>query len=118
MNPLILENLFHLKNQTELYHWQTSSHAQHSAFGDLYEALEDLVDSFMEAYMGCYGRPTISKPIKIFNYGEMDCMEYYSNMITVFNQYQQNIQQSELNNILDEIKAAINKTIYLLTMTK
>lgn len=118
MNPSILSIFFHLKNQTELFHWQTYSHAEHSAFGDLYETLENLVDTFMESYMGCYGRPTIFKSIKLANYGERDCIEYYSSIIALINQCQENLPQTELNNILDEIKAAINKTKYLLTMSK
>jgi len=43
-----------------MYHWYTLSYARHMASDKLYDELNDLVDTFVETYIGKYGRPTIT----------------------------------------------------------
>lgn len=38
----------------------TRSFAQHSAFGDAYDAISDSVDEFVESYFGRYGREPLA----------------------------------------------------------
>jgi hypothetical protein len=41
-----------IQQQLRIFHWQTESYAQHKAFGKAYEALDGLIDDFVEVYMG------------------------------------------------------------------
>ena len=41
-----------LHNQLKVYHWQTDSYAQHQAFGGAYNEFTDLIDTFVEEFMG------------------------------------------------------------------
>ena len=50
--------------QIKLLHWQTKSYARHKAYDDIYHSLGDLVDKFVEMYMGKYGRVG---PIRAFS---------------------------------------------------
>ena len=49
--------LVQIQNQFRFLHWQTTFDAKHKAYGDIYEGLGDLIDDFVEAMMGKYGRP-------------------------------------------------------------
>ena len=46
-----------MQGQLKVLHWQTESFAEHNAFGDIYEALEDKLDRLIEVYSGKYQRP-------------------------------------------------------------
>lgn len=39
--------------QAKVFHWQTSSFAEHKALNKFYEAFNPLMDEFIEAYQGC-----------------------------------------------------------------
>ena len=45
-----------LQQQFRILHWQTNQYARHQAYGGIYDTLDDLIDAFVEAYMGKYGR--------------------------------------------------------------
>ena len=49
--------LVQIQNQFRFLHWQTTFDAKHKAYGDIYEGLGVLIDDFVEAMMGKYGRP-------------------------------------------------------------
>jgi len=59
----VITPLVQFQQQLRIFHWQTDSYAQHKAFGKAYEDLDDLVDTFVETYMGIFGR---SKPTTTF----------------------------------------------------
>jgi hypothetical protein len=49
-----------LRDQIKLYHWQTRVYARHIATDQVLEKLEKSIDSFVEVYIGKYGRPRIT----------------------------------------------------------
>ena len=49
-----------LRDQIKLYHWQTRIYARHIATDQVLEKLEKSIDSFVEVYIGKYGRPRIT----------------------------------------------------------
>jgi hypothetical protein len=59
--------LFNIREQIKLYHWQTSSFAQHKTTDDLVKSLDANIDAFVEAYMGTYGRPSAGKTLPVKN---------------------------------------------------
>jgi hypothetical protein len=49
-----------LRDQIKLYHWQTRVYARHIATDQILEKLEKHIDSFVEVYIGKYGRPRVT----------------------------------------------------------
>ena len=47
---------------THIYHFETSSFAQHKAFEDFYEIIPGLADTLCEAYYGKDGKSPIPEP--------------------------------------------------------
>ena len=49
---------FLLKTQVQfrIMHWQTKGFARHNAYGGIYDALDDLIDRYVEVAMGKSGR--------------------------------------------------------------
>ena len=52
----IITPLIQFQQQLRIFHWQTDSYAQHRAFGSAYEELDDLIDTFVETFMGIFGK--------------------------------------------------------------
>jgi len=114
----LIGNLITIQQQIRVFHWQTKSFAQHEAFGKTYEALDGLVDEFVEVYLGKSqsrireDKLSISlsvnvEPIEFIGH----CIEYLIEFNNVFEQ-----SDSDLLNLRDEMLAAMNKLKYLLTL--
>lgn len=108
-----VSKLLHAITITHMYHLKSRSYSQHKALRHFYEDVEDLIDALIEAYQGKYGL--------IENYetdaGEMppSPLEY----LIALNEYiaasrLEFPQDSELQNIIDEIVALIDSTLYKL----
>ena len=54
--------------QAKVFHWQTSSFAEHEALGEFYEGFNDLMDKFIETYQGCYGRIMLGCELEVKPY--------------------------------------------------
>jgi DNA-binding ferritin-like protein len=109
-----------IQNQLRIFHWQTESYAQHKAFGKAYEHLDDLIDTFVEVYMGKYGR---SKARIAYNIELQNLTEGFMIVVDSFVDYLYSInseldqeKDSELLNIRDEMLAELNRLKYLLTL--
>jgi DNA-binding ferritin-like protein len=97
-----------------LIHWNTTSYAEHKAIGKLYDNLADLTDTLAETYMGIYGR-----------FGNIPCSHnelpdaaaYVSEMGNYIQAMRAELpNDTQLQNIVDEIASAIDTTNYLLTL--
>lgn len=109
---------FESRDLTHYWHLQTTSYAAHMALGAYYNAIVDLSDNFIEVLQGITGnRATGDISIQLVDFTEEKCNNHFKklkeNIDTLYTQVQ---DFSELLNILDEIKALINKTVYLLTL--
>ncbi len=113
----IVAKLLELQVQFKIFHWQTYSFSQHEAFGELYDSLSGLVDSFVETYQGIYGRLDFANTQMSFaNLGQTDfqtMLQQHAASLTTWERYFNN---TDLLNIRDEILASLNKTNYLLTL--
>lgn len=97
-----------------LIHWNTTSDPEHRAIGNLYDQLADLTDKLAENYMGIYGR-----------FGNVPCVhnelpnavEYVKDMADMVQSIRMEMpNDTQLQNIVDEIASAIDTTNYLLTL--
>jgi hypothetical protein len=113
--------ILNFQNELRLHHWGTQSYPAHQALGKAYEAIDDLLDTFTETYIGVYGRGEIYNIKQLeFNGPEdidpktiLDSFEDY-----LINGLPKEIDehQTALLNIRDEILATVQKTKYLLTL--
>jgi len=117
----LVELFLTLQNQMRIYHWQTKSFAEHSAFGDAYSNLDELIDEFMEVYIGKNERPMAKDK---FNISLMNISENKVNVIDAFiDVLTQDLPQAlnerdtDLLNIRDEMLGLLNKLKYLLTLS-
>jgi len=116
---LIISPLLRIQNQLRIFHWQTDSFSEHKAFGKAYEHLDGLVDNFVEAYFGKYGKviAKLNYNIVLQNY-ENNASVFIDDSIDVLRGLysEMNENDSELKNILDEIIAEFDVLKYLLTL--
>ena len=115
----IVSTLLTIRNQVKLYHWQTKSFADHKATDDLTAALDLAIDRFVEVYMGKYGRPKVSKGIKLHNFSGNAARQFVSKQtLYLINVLPRKLKKADtdLLNIRDEILAELNKIRYLFTL--
>ena len=115
----IVSAMLTIRNQIKLYHWQTKSFADHKATDDLTAALDTSIDSFVEVYMGKYGRPKVTKAIKLHNFSANMAREFVSKQtVYLMNVLPRKLKKgdTDLMNIRDEILAELNKVRYLFTL--
>lgn len=115
----IVTHLLTIRNQIKLYHWQTGSFARHKATDDLTAALDLSIDTFVEVYMGKYGRPTVSGSIKLHNFSESAAKSFVAKERGFLERdlpRKIKKEDTDLLNIRDEILANLNKVLYLFTL--
>lgn len=106
----------------KLYHWQTTSFARHKATCELHSSLQDLVDQFIEVYMGRYQRPNFPQGFKLHIKESSDLsaqdtlLQYIDFLKNELPTYLQS-NDTDLFNIRDEMLSNLNKTLYLFTLS-
>ena len=117
----VIQDMLQMQNQFRVLHWQTKSYAAHKAFGKAYEALDELIDGFVETALGraqadfCNG----NLDIKLFDIKEVDVntvLDTYKTYLSEMAGKLNPATDSDLLNIRDEILGVINHTAYLLTL--
>ena len=101
----------------KLTHWSQphKSDATHAALDELYDSLDDLIDSIVEKYQGIYGIINIKVPNVTSTTNPLELVQ------GCYNYIQQNrklFSDSFIQNIIDEISAAIAKTLYKLKFVR
>jgi hypothetical protein len=108
-----------IQEQLRIFHWQADSYAQHKAFGKAYEDMGDLVDQFIEVFMGKKGKikAKLTYSIELDNLGE-NYIEYINDFITFLNSLTSELDEidTDLLNIRDEMLAVLNRLKYLLSL--
>ena len=104
--------------QIHVYHWLTTSYAQHKALGDLYDGIHDLADEFVEVYMGKHGRDVAANAGSVINFNIAGVNEsiaaFEAYLVSLTNQVDPT--DTDLLNIRDEMLGLVHKTQYLLTL--
>lgn len=117
-----IQKILNFQNELRLHHWGTDSYAAHKAIGKAYEALDGLLDTFAETYIGVYGKKEIKEitelslngPFKVRINTVLDSFEDY-----LKNEIPKEIteDQTALLNIRDEMLGLVQQTKYLLTLS-
>jgi hypothetical protein len=121
MSEQMIKVFFHMTLNIKLYHWQTTSFARHKASCELLASLTDLIDTFVETYIGRYKRPYLPEGMEI-NVSQISD-EQAKNMISEYILFlkkevprQLKSHDTDLLNIRDEMISQFNKTLYLFTL--
>lgn len=111
---------FELQMNLKLYHWTTTQYSNHKATNKLLDKLSDLIDSFIEKYMGAYTRPVMksgsSVPIQ-----NMTKTKYVKLLKTAQDYLRGDLEKvisknTELLNIRDEVLAELDQALYFSTL--
>lgn len=98
------------------FHLTTSSYASHMASNEFYTGLPPLLDNLMENFTGRYGKLEVPPKIKI---ASLDGLTIAVNLLQWIDGNRALLSDdSELQNIIDEITGLINSTIYKLRELK
>ena len=121
MKEEIILKLVQVQVQFKFMHWQTTGDAKHRAYGDIYDTLGDLIDSFAEAMMGKYGRPEFESEFSIMfqdlkSLSLQNFMDGITDFLVSITEMLDPKYDTDLLNLRDEMLAAINKLKYLLTL--
>ena len=120
----IVTMFLQMLNTVKLYHWKTSSYAQHKATDELYGNLNTNIDTFVEVMLGKTGgrvNLTFVKTLPLLDYTNVadfkrEVAKYKQFLIDMNKDATLNItNNSDLLNIRDEILANLNQFTYLLT---
>lgn len=99
------------RTQAHIFHLQTPSFARHTALQNYYNRIVPLTNSYIESYQGRTGRIIKNiKPKNIHNDPEKT-LKYFKKLRLNINSL--NLpRNTELQNILDEIRSLLDSTIY------
>jgi DNA-binding ferritin-like protein len=113
---LFLATMLHSATNTHFFHWSTDSYSKHKALAKYYDSIIDLTDTFAESYMGKYGKFTAFPSVY---HQPKDPIRYMESLQSFVAEARQDLpQDSELQNIIDEISDLINSTTYKLKFLK
>ena len=108
--------LLHSGTIAHLQHLQTDSFAKHKALGKYYPEIIELVDTVAENYQGKNG---IIKKYPNEYHPEKEPVEYFEGLVEFVKESREHLpQDSEIQNLIDEIASLINSTLYKLKYLK
>ena len=111
--------LLHEVTNAHLLHWATNSFSEHSALGEFYDTLNDRADAYVEAYMGKYGQLKVDGYPEVYSLPNGDCVSHLEDFSNNVKKVRGMLpQDTELNNLVDEIADLIDGTLYKLRFLK
>ena len=117
MKPeVVLGQMFQSRDMMHIAHFQTTSYAQHNTLQKYYEGILELADEITEVYFGCLGK-RLNFKIPASDYMNPEThlkqfKDYIKKHRNVFG-----LDRTDVQNLIDELIALINKTLYLLTLS-
>jgi len=113
--------LVQIQLQFRFLHWQTFGDAKHKAYGKIYDSLGDIIDKFVEAMMGKYGRVEFDPEFSIMfqdikSLSLQNFMDGITEFLVGMSDHLDSRYDTDLLNLRDEILANINQTKFRLTL--
>jgi hypothetical protein len=108
----LIMQLFHARTNAHVLHLRTRSYAQHVALNEFYDNIVGLTDTLAEAYQGRYGIQDYPElPYK----AEGDAVMMIRSLRRYIDENRMEMcDHSELQNLIDEIVAQMDSTLYKL----
>jgi hypothetical protein len=110
--------LLHSVTNAHILHLTTNSYSEHKALETYYTEVGDLVDDFIEAFQGKYGLLTNFTTNYELPTSALVYMRYLSKEVETLRVADGFPEDSELQNITDEIAQLIDSTIYKMRFLK
>jgi len=100
-------------------HLQTRSYAEHKALQGFYEEMPDVVDAVIEAWQGRH-QEIIEYPDQLVNVsGEKSDIDFVEYLKEFVEENRESLgQESEIQNLVDDIAQLIDSTLYKLTFLR
>ena len=113
---LFAATMLHSATNTHFFHWSTDSFSKHMALGSYYDEIVPLVDDLIEAFMGCYSKITTVPSVY---HQPKEPIKYLELLKAFVKDARKDLpQETELQNIVDEIAQLIDSTLYKLKNLK
>jgi hypothetical protein len=98
-----------------IMHWTANTYSKHQALGEFYDGLSDLIDQWAEAFMGKAGVLTAFPNQSTVTVGDsLPYMRAYLVKVEAYRRAPGFPQETALQNIIDEMVALAQTTIYKL----
>lgn len=108
--------MFHSGTNAHFMHLQTKSYSEHVALGTYYDAIIDLVDKWAEAYQGRY--EVIANYPSDYHIAKKP-VEYIEQLKDFVDKIRKVLpEDTQLQNIIDEIAELLDSTCYKLKFLK
>lgn len=108
----LISLLFTARTQAHILHLQTKSYAIHKALNEYYDSIIGLADSIAESYQGRYG---IITSYPSFNLNATDPVKMVEQVRTWIDKNRKSCcEESEIQNLIDEVQHLNNSTLYKL----
>jgi len=116
----LVKMFLEMLNVVKLYHWKTHSYAQHKDTDELYQKINEHIDTFIEVYLGKNPRVDLSK-VKSIPLHDFNSITNFEKLIEKYKSFLISIQlenkDSDLLTIRDELLTDLNQFNYLLTLS-
>jgi len=120
----LLSKLFESREMAHIYHLQVNgemgSHAAHTALGEYYDGVLELIDDLIETYQGQYGIVDGYETIDTAETKTKEKIAYFEELSQFVKHGRKaiSLEDTHLQNIIDEVVALIYRTLYKLKFTK
>ena len=124
-----VKTFFEILHEIKLYHWKTKSYSQHKATDELHSKLSELVDSFIEIYIGHVSRrggagagvPVFKRGATAVSFCECKSLDVFRKKLDSYVIYMESLTEklngyTDLVNIRDEMAGAVAQALYLLRL--
>lgn len=111
----LVEKMFEARQVAHNCHFKTKSYSEHKSLGNFYEGILEFADKFVETYQGQYG---LLSDLNIQVKSVENFAEYLEECVIIFKASRDEIKDSHLQNIMDEIIALSYQTLYKLKYLK
>ena len=118
----ILKGFFEMLTNLKMLHWATSSLSVHTATDSLHSSMSNKIDKFIEVLQGSkHARLSIKSGtnIKLQSFSEADSNQTLIELLTYYQKWinkSLTTKNQALKNIVDEMLADVNKTIFLASL--
>ena len=106
---------FKLQLLNKVYHWKTTSYARHIATCKFNDSMQPIIDKFIEVFIGRYNiKPIVTEVnLRPENLTDDGIKQYFIRAKEYIEIFENNLSDTDLLNIRDELLAEINQTLYL-----
>lgn len=120
----LFSKLFESREMAHIYHLQVNgeqgSHAKHTALGEYYDEVLELLDETIETYQGQYGIIDGYQTIDTAETRTKEVIAYFEELVEFVKHSRKaiSVEDTHLQNIIDEIVGLMYRTLYKLKFTK